>query len=700
MPDVPWQQGDRSSRSRSRDGGGRYTAQVNQAFQGAMCNGQAAPQPPARPGTLPGTLRAFPEAQPLMQQDAGGYGNWGWDRIPALSWMLPKERSCDGRGDQEAGGYRRHRRGDKGAEPESWLGALPEGLREQWQNPRVPVVAACLLCAGLTTLLVALLAPQLPHQSQTPPLGPLPPSRAPAQMPSGPRKWLLCPGPGQCDQPRLETWAVSPFALSTRVPDFSRIPGIPQEAYQPVADHWSQSPPFFHGSPVMLPEIAEFVRALLGSDPFGTGDQVPFVDLRPPGEGKVVAITQRQLAFLVANAFMGNNIPTGDGLSALLRRCSAKGKSGFLYALLSLLAVLSKELGPGEQGRMLVAATPRAGDEGWRQRLTSTSLRRPTVCVRQASGGLDCGLADFMGGGTPYQALTDIAGGVVGGGAQLCDVADSQDESLVQFYSEVLAFAFFVASGPGATGPAAAAASMLPVPFALLGARRYVRDIAGQSAPSASCGSVHAQNWLNEEIPTETTTVPVRGTDMVISASAFVAVASACSACIAGESCTIGESMNNQCDQQRRHLDDDLGRWYQAFEPTMYDPSVQEAFRRVVRRIGTGPWGAGVWYGDSQQYFLAVWLATSLFTGTTLDYYVYDHFCENPGNQCFVLGANDCRGCVARSGAGQVRPSFCGEQSYVDMIQRFHGMPSQALYAALKTVGSPPEQVFDLLATA
>merc|ERR1712190_428726 len=109
----------------------------------------------------------------------------------------------------------------------------------------------------------------------------------------------------------------------------------------------------------------------------------------------------------------------------------------------------------------------------------------------------DCGLEDFMSGGTPSQALTDIAGGVVGGGALLCDVADSQDESLVQFYSEVLAFAFFTSTK---NNPSDTASSMLPVPFALLGARRYLRDITGQSSNSGTCGQIVQKDWLNEEI--------------------------------------------------------------------------------------------------------------------------------------------------------------------------------------------------------
>merc|ERR1712050_743780 len=103
-------------------------------------------------------------------------------------------------------------------------------------------------------------------------------------------------------------------------------------------------------------------------------------------------------------------------------------------------------------------------------------------------------------------------------------------------------------------------------------------------------------------------------------------------------------NVNNLCDAQRRHMDKDVALWYQAYEASMYNEIVQVAHRSVVTRVGTGPWGAGVWWGDSQQYFLTTWLATSLLESGSikLDYYVYDHFCENPGNQCFLLGSYGC----------------------------------------------------------
>merc|ERR1712032_199815 len=122
-----------------------------------------------------------------------------------------------------------------------------------------------------------------------------------------------------------------------------------------------------------------------------------------------------------------------------------------------------------------------------------------------------------------------------------------------------------------------------------------------------------------------------------------------------------------------------------------------QAFQGVVSRIGTGPWGAGVWGGDSQQYFLATWLATSLLSSGTLDYYMYTDFCENPGNQCFVLGEDGCEQCIAESGVLEVDAKRCGSKSVGAVVDLFKDRPAQDLYDALLHVGRPPEQVFDAI---
>merc|ERR1712217_393602 len=96
--------------------------------------------------------------------------------------------------------------------------------------------------------------------------------------------------------------------------------------------------------------------------------------------------------------------------------------------------------------------------------------------------------------------------------------------------------------------------------------------------------------------------------------------------------------LNNECDCSRHSVDKDIERWYQAFEKTMYNPAVHDAFGAAIKSVGTGPWGSGVWSGDSQTYFLKMWMANSLLDNVGFDYYIYSKFCENPGNQCYGLG--------------------------------------------------------------
>jgi len=512
--------------------------------------------------------------------------------------------------------------------------------------------------------------------------------------------WRICPDAGHCDPNAKRRWNRHPAEVAAQVEDnLGSLPGVPWEAYEPIAQHWRQMPPVFQGRPVTLEDIAIFTRQLLRSDPFGTGPDVPYLDFNSPGGGKTVAITQRQLAFLVANALMGNSIQSGDGLSAALRRCSERANMprAYLRSLLSLLAVLSRELEDQAHGSTIVAATPvqgSVGAGGWRGRL-ARPMQEPAVCSEVPGQARTCQLEDFMAGGTRFQALTDIAGTVVGGGGALCEVANTQDESLVHFYSEVLALAFF--TGPGLDG-----ASMLPVPMAFLGVRRYMGDIQGETSTGPpfynTCGRIREANWLNEDVQKAGTLATlVDGVDLTVAASSFIAVASTSSAARGG--CSVGQAMDNKCMNQRNHLDEDVSLWFGAFAASQYGFAAQQAFRQVVRRVGTGPWGAGVWFGDSQQYFLAVWLATSLLDGASLDYYIYDHFCENPSNQCFLLGGDACSECISKAQVigSPVHADRCGQATIWDMIEDFKGKPAQALYDALRTVGGPPEQVFDLL---
>merc|ERR1719203_2312878 len=165
----------------------------------------------------------------------------------------------------------------------------------------------------------------------------------------------------------------------------------------------------------------------------------------------------------------------------------------------------------------------------------------------------------------------------------------------------------------------------------------------------------------------------------------------------------MGSLVNNQCDAQRRHLDKDIDYWTHVYDAALYNAMVQPAFRAVIRRIGTGPWGAGDWRGDAQQYFLAVWLATSLLgaNGPSLDYYIYDRFCENAGNQCFVLETERCRDCIDNlkhhHAGGSLDPGHCGHRDIWGVAHQYQGHTAAKLYADLKSVGGPPGQVFDVV---
>merc|ERR1711920_610090 len=189
--------------------------------------------------------------------------------------------------------------------------------------------------------------------------------------------------------------------------------------------------------------------------------------------------------------------------------------------------------------------------------------------------------------------------------------------------------------------------------------------------------------------------IVVAGGSMTVASSAFVAVASEPT-----EGCDDSGAKNNNCDTQRRHLDEDIMLWYQVFAPSQYNPVVRDALSSLVFRVGTGPWGAGAWWGDSQMSFLTVWLATSLIDGISLDYYIYDHFCETPANQCFLLGGEDCKSCIESGQSADDNgpiPDRCGERSIWDVIKQYKGKTAKGLYDKLLNIPAPPGQVFDLL---
>merc|ERR1712232_1276176 len=92
--------------------------------------------------------------------------------------------------------------------------------------------------------------------------------------------------------------------------------------------------------------------------------------------------------------------------------------------------------------------------------------------------------------------------------------------------------------------------------------------------------------------------------------------------------------------------------WYSAVSLTAYGDAIQPVLQEMVESIGTGPWLAGVWFGDSQLGLLAAWLGQAIAAESwggqlPLDYYIYSAFTENPGNQCFVESKGACTACIS-----------------------------------------------------
>lgn len=116
----------------------------------------------------------------------------------------------------------------------------------------------------------------------------------------------------------------------------------------------------------------------------------------------------------------------------------------------------------------------------------------------------------------------------------------------------------------------------------------------------------------------------------------------------------------------------DVWIWVGALRPDFYPAAARHAFRDLVGRIGTGPWGAGVWWGNTLQYFIVTWLATAMLwdrgsgAGPQLDYYAYGA----PGQDGHPIGG------------------FCEQyqaQGYEEVVQKL-----PLIAAALKA--RPPER--------
>ena len=157
--------------------------------------------------------------------------------------------------------------------------------------------------------------------------------------------------------------------------------------------------------------------------------------------------------------------------------------------------------------------------------------------------------------------------------------------------------------------------------------------------------------------------------------------------------------------------------WYTALALDSYHDDVRGALSRLVKSIGTGPWLAGLWWGDSQMALLASWIGHALVQATwtvslPLDYYLYSTFTENPANQCFVLERAACAACLRRCEDHPLPPSAywlpdwallrqgdaracagfegdCGDAGYQRLLSRHATRSAGALWASVERAVGP-----------
>lgn len=510
-------------------------------------------------------------------------------------------------------------------------------------------------------------------------------------------------------------WKVDPKDLSVLLTDlepntWSHITsftggGINTQSFNAIYAAWSKNPVHLDGKSITMEDLANFGRTLLSSNPFGAdggNKYVPHFMLteKPPS---YVALTQRQLAFITFNTVLGNvlNVPNeackelsiGTGLGCEVAFCQkrAYAKSDLQQGavLFALLAVYSHELTVGNDGSTIIAAQPTfsiTGTDAIYNRfitaLNRTKSMSPlTICdyrlgVKRTIGSTPstiegCGNGqDFMAQSTISELLTDLTGTQIGGGGRLCGSANSQDETLMMFYPEIIPFSFF---GKG----------LLVQPVIFLGTRRLVNTVQGQSYNGGACGevagwprSLNTSGLINQKLsPSTAVTSTLAGNDIKIQPYAFGGYMSA-EASIAG--CESGSFMWNQCPGQRdpKNFKENVAWWFNAFDFQAYLTDISEVFQATVRRVGTGPWGSGLWWGDSQLMFLAAWLGTTAASSQwekqlATNYYIYDSFCENPANQCLVLGV-DCPVCLNASWFHNVMryQQGCGQASIYDVTEK------------------------------
>mmetsp|Transcript_101304 Transcript_101304/g.315740 ORF Transcript_101304/g.315740 Transcript_101304/m.315740 type:complete len:705 (-) Transcript_101304:85-2199(-) len=398
------------------------------------------------------------------------------------------------------------------------------------------------------------------------------------------------------------------------------------------------------------------------------------------GAGQYVGYSRRQLCFIAAKSLVGAGTAGYDnGLKQYLEEHGAERclpRTGdFGRALFSLLATCAVDpgLAAGGQGPLILVAKPlpkpdvpavRAHDA---TPLSAAGLRVcqyddgtaagslpgvPTVpaagCAQPTADGPG---KDFMTAeALPGQGLQDISaaffGGYVFGNA--CGLGGGQDERLMTYMPEVAALAFFLSEKPGRP--------QLRQPAWVLGARMLFKGLDGTA------------RWdqrmeFDSRVPLVRDLVPVELGGKVYklgTSRPFLAFMSENQGSLTKFEPIVRLARRNRHPEQREFhpeswfaFDKQVRAWYWSVALSSYPQAVRPILKASVKSLGSGPWLAGLWWGDSQLGILATWLGHTIAAPSwgagaqafPLDYYIYSAFTENPGNMCFLHSHAACRAC-------------------------------------------------------
>jgi len=401
------------------------------------------------------------------------------------------------------------------------------------------------------------------------------------------------------------------------------------------------------------------------------------------GFGQYVGYSRRQLCYIVAKSLTGAGTTGYDnGLKQYLEKHGSQNclpRTGdFGRALFGLLATCAVDpgLAAGGQGPLIFVAKPLAQPDVPAVRahgstpLSAAGLR---VCQYDDGAGADslpgvpkvpaAGCAqptadgpgrDFMTAESlPGQGLQDISaeffGGYVFGNA--CGLGGGQDERLMTYMPEVAALAFFLSQKPGRP--------QLRQPAWVLGARMLFKGLDGTAR-----WDHRMQPDPEVALVRDLVQVQLGGKAFDISSSRpFVAFMSETQGSLTEFKPIVKLARRNRHPQQREYrpeswyaFDKQVRAWYWSVALSSYHEAVRPVLKASVKSLGSGPWLAGLWWGDSQLGVLATWLGHALAAPSwgegpqpfPLDYYIYSTFTENPGNMCFLHSQASCAACQQR----------------------------------------------------